>query len=100
VRVEVVREVVLGEQVHHQRAAHRGRHLRVVGIERFVLFEVVTTAPRHQLVREPLLGGGEMAVEEARTGGFELREQDLAPHSAQRYSSTPPAPDAWRVTSR
>ena len=57
-------EVVLGEQVHQQRAARGVGEVGVGGIERFALGEVATAAPRHHLVREPLLGGGEMTVEE------------------------------------
>ena len=74
---EVVREVVLGEEVHEQGAAHLGGELHLVRRPLVVGLEVPALAPRHELVREPLLGGGEVAVEEAGSGGLQLLEEGV-----------------------
>ena len=62
---EVVREVVLGEEVEEAARCARPRHsFVVVGIPRLAFGVVATAAPRHHLVREPLLGGTEVTLEQ------------------------------------
>ena len=56
-RLEVVREVVLGEEVDEQRAADRIGHRHLTGVPVLTLDEVAAQAPRHELVRVPRLAG-------------------------------------------
>ena len=81
---EVVREVVLGQQVHEQGAAHGVGHRVLVGIPRLGRIEVATLAPRHDLVGEPLLAGREVAVEETRPPWVRGRAPDGSCPSAYR----------------
>ena len=61
----VVGEVVLGEEVDEQRAAHRRRQRRRRrGRTSSPSTKSRPAAPRHHLVREPLLRRAEMAVEQ------------------------------------
>ena len=73
-RAEVVREVVLGQQVDEQRAADRVGQRDVARRTRPRLagLEVAAPAPRDDLVGEPLLGARQVAVEQPATDGLEL----------------------------
>ena len=86
--VEVVRQVVLGEQVDKQRTAHSRRQLNA--LERTVArrplvsaFEVTPAAIGDQFVREPLLGRREVAVEELPGHGLQLGDERLWCHARQ-----------------
>src|SRR5437764_97211 len=62
--LEVVGEVVLGEEVDVQRAAHGVGEGELVGVERLASDEVTAPAPRHQLVGHPVLAAGQMPLQE------------------------------------
>src|SRR6185503_4170313 len=64
-RREVVRQVVLGQEMDGERGP------RVVGRPLPVGGEVATEAPGDQLVREPLLGRRQMTLEELFDDGYE-----------------------------
>ena len=53
--LEVVRQVVLGEQVDEEGAAQRVGNRHLIGVPDKVGFEVTTHAPRNELVRVPRL---------------------------------------------
>ena len=61
----VVGEVVLGEEVHEQGAADGRVERDLVFVPRLAGREVPAARPRHELVREPLLGAGQVALEQA-----------------------------------
>ena len=82
-RRRVVGEVVLGEEVHEQRAAHRGIEVDLAGVPRFAGDEVAAPAPRHELVREPFLGPGEVALERLFDGRLELGDEGGVVHAGQ-----------------
>ena len=71
----VVREVVLGEDVEEERTARALAQLRRLRIPALAFGVVAAAAPRHELVREPLLGGTEMTLEQRDRRRFELGEQ-------------------------
>ena len=92
-RAEVVRQVVLGEQVDDQRRAHGvvDRRPAEVGVglrPRLAGDGVASAAVGDQLVREPLLGGCEVAFEQRLDRGLELAHQRGVVHAA----SIPPLP--------
>ena len=73
--LEVVRQVVLGEQVDEQRAAHGRRQCHIGFLPHLVLDEVATQAPRHQLVGIPRLAGVVVALRQPLGHGRQLMEQ-------------------------
>ena len=80
-RSEVVRQVVLGEEIDQQCAAHFGPDLVTaeVGVVGRPLVPGLVISPTpigDQIVGEPLLGGRQMALEECLRNGREL-VQDL-----------------------
>ena len=62
--VEVVGQVVLGEEVHEQGAAHPVGQRLTGGVPDLVRLEVAAPAPGDELVGEPLLGALEVGVEQ------------------------------------
>ena len=86
----VIGEVVLGQQVHEERTAYRRGQVDLVGIPDLVTGEVAPPAPRHDLVREPLLGAGEMALEQPGCFRLEFAKQGIAFHG-------PSVPTYWSV---
>jgi len=91
---EVVREVVLREQVDEQRRPHRvvDRGAREVGVVLVPLLagdRVLAAAVRHVLVREPLLGGREVPLEQSLDVGGQFSEHGLgADHALYRSLPT------------
>jgi hypothetical protein len=75
-----VREVVLGEQVDEEARADLLRQARVLGRPLVVGLEVAAPAVGHELVREPLLGLGQMAVQQAGHDRLELGDEGGGVH--------------------
>jgi hypothetical protein len=76
-----VRQVVLGEEVDEQRAAHGLVHRRLRLVPHLAGLEVPAEAPRHELVGEPLLGVAEVRSRRLLGDRAELLEQgDVSVH--------------------
>ena len=88
-RLEVVGQVVLGEQVHEERAAHPEGQLGVGFVERLARLRGNGPLPRNQLVGEPGLGGTEVPLEEAPDCGYELLDQVVRDHRRSHAVSLP-----------
>jgi hypothetical protein len=78
---EVVREIVLGEEVHEQRAAGGGADAVVIGLPLGIVAEIPSLTPRNERVREPLPGRGEVPLEEFGGAGLELGEESGLVHA-------------------
>ena len=74
-RAEVVGEVVLGQQVDEQAGPHLGGQAGLLGRPLVVGLEVPTTRIGDQGVGEPLLGLGQVPVEQPGGDGLELGEE-------------------------
>jgi hypothetical protein len=81
--VRVVRQVVLGQEVDEEGAAHLVGQAGLGRVPRLVGFEVAAPAPRHQLVGEPLLAGIDVSGEEPLGHGLELVQESDVVHGCQ-----------------
>ena len=79
-RFEVVRKVVLGQEVDEQRAPHAIGHGHLVGVPLLVGHEVATAPPGHHLVREPLLGRRVVALVQPLGDGGQFPQQHRLVH--------------------
>ena len=82
---EVVREVVLGQEVHEQRAAGRLADVGVVRLPGLVGAEIPPAAPRHELVREPFPRRAQVPLEKVGDPGCQLSRERLLVHRSPTY---------------
>ena len=80
-RVRVVGQVVLGEEIHEQRAAHAYAELDLMGVPRVPGRVIAPAAPRHKLVGEPFLGAGHVAVQRLFNRRLELGDESGCVHA-------------------
>ena len=92
-RVEVVGQVVLGQEVDEQGVPHGVGHGELGRVPRLVRLEVAASAPGHVKVGEPLLGRADVALHELLRRRHELvDEAKVVPRSGAGRHMTPSLP--------